>query len=97
MEVVQSHEDRRKIPVEVGDVFMSNQGCLYTVTEYRYHRTILIKFLDNYQHERYVDLQSIRVGRIKNPYKASVCNKGFLGVGKHSSASNKHMYGKWKK
>lgn len=97
MGIARRYSDRNKSPVEVGDVFESNQGCLYVVTEYSYHKTIKIGFLDDYKHERLVDIKSIRTGRIKNPYKASVCDKGFLGVGEHSSASNKHMYSKWKK
>lgn len=67
--------------IKVGDVFTTNEGGTVTVSEYINYRKITIRHNDAYAHKASTDSSTLRLGQLKNPYKPSACNVGYLGVG----------------
>lgn len=78
----------REQSLKVGEVFITNQSCECIVLEYRNFREVLIKFLDEHQHEMWVQAGNLRNGGIKNPFHKTFIGVGFIGVGEHRSRVN---------
>lgn len=66
-----------------GDIFKTNQGCEVEILEYHRYDKVLVKFLDNEGHERFVSKKELLNGRVKNPFHPEVRGVGFYGVGPH--------------
>ena len=65
-----------------------------------------IKVIDGGSKKSYVTIQiedwinevvftSVKKGEVKYPYHPSVCNTGYIGVGKYSTKTHKKVYGRW--
>ena len=68
---------------EVGAKYKTNQGCTIEIVEYVSYTKVLVKFLDDTGHERFVSKKELLNGRIKNPFHPEVRGVGFFGVGPH--------------
>lgn len=77
--------------MKVGDKYETNEGCEVEVVEYKNCGNVLIKFLDNFGHQRYVQAVHLREGRVKNPYHRSVAGVGYIGFGDFSVVKNKKL------
>ena len=71
--------------VEVGDVFITKSGCTVCVVEYNGWDSIVVEFDTPRQYRVTTDSNNLRNGFVKNPYFKSVCDTGYLGVGKWKS------------
>ena len=87
--VADAMQPSKKTPVQVGDIFTTNQGCKITVLKYESFKKVLIQFLDEYKHTSYVQLGHLKTGNIRNPYFPCNYGVGFVGAGKHKAAINK--------
>lgn len=74
--------------VKVGDTFTTNQGYTVIVLEYQSAKKVLIRFLDSYKHEMYVQAGHLKKGVAKNPYHKTVFNVGYMGFGEFLSKKN---------
>lgn len=84
--------------MEIGESFKTNEGYFCTVLEYRGCDDVLVRFNDQYRHERTVRTQQLRSGKIKNPYHPIVFGKGFYGDGPYKAlckTGNTLEYGMW--
>ena len=74
--------------IKVGDIFQANEGGSVTVVGINGCESIMVISNDNHLHLQKKTAQSLRLGRIKNPYKKSVYGVGFLGAGKYKAKRN---------
>ena len=70
-----------RIP-QIGERFVTNQGCEIEVVKYNTSSDVVIKFLDT-GYEKACASKEVRNGGIKNPYFPFVKGVGFFGVGPH--------------
>ena len=77
--------------IEVGDIYPSNCGCDFIVTDFRSSVDIDVKFLDKHEHEVNTTAKEVRGGGIKNPFHPTIRGIGYLGVGKHKTRINGKM------
>lgn len=84
----------------IGSKYVTNEG--YTITIVAEHKNYLFKtieFQDEYKYRKIVHIDSIRKGRIKNPFHKSVLGVGYFGVGKYKSevdGAKTKEYNAWK-
>lgn len=74
--------------IECGDVFKLAGGGSVTVIEYIDSKNIIIKHNDYNAHESVVNSRNLRAGEVKNPFKKSVYEIGFIGSGKYKAREN---------
>ena len=67
--------------IKVGDTFQSTSCNTFTVIEVKNQENITIKFNDVQGYQVVTSSQTIRNGRVKNPYFPRLFNKGYFGVG----------------
>lgn len=86
--------------VEVGDTFLTNQGCECVVLEYNGAFDVVVKFNDEQGHIKTVTTGELRCGEVANPFFPSVFGVGYPGIDKGSSdgyklaKSREHLF--WK-
>lgn len=90
--VASAMQSSKNIIINIGDVFITNQGSKIRVLEYVKNSKILIEFLDEFNYKKYVAKVSILNGRIKNPYHPNVVGVGYTGVGEFKETH--HIYGR---
>lgn len=71
--------------IKVGDTFPSTSCNTFTVIGVKNQENITIKFNDTQGYEVVVSSQTIRNGRVKNPYFPRLFNKGYFGNGKYKA------------
>lgn len=74
--------------VEVGKIYSSNNYGDFLVVKMESYMKNLIRFIDT-GFEKWVQLDSILMGSVKDLYKPSICNVGYIGDGVHKSSSNR--------
>lgn len=74
-----------------GDTFLTNEGCACVVIDYINSSRIIIKFLDDFGHEKSVAAKELRLGMVKNPFHPSVLGVGFIGVGEYNPSHKGKM------
>lgn len=75
-------------PIErLGERFVSNQGCNFTIVEYFTSRNITVIFEDGniVENLRY---DNIKRGKVANPYSPSIFGVGFVGCGEFYEYTN---------
>ena len=86
---------------EVGKIYETNQGCQVQVIDYIAYSKILVKFLDESAHEKFVGKKELLRGAVKNPFFPEVRGVGFFGVGPYTgkisfgSSINTKEYSHW--
>ena len=83
---------------KVGDVLTNNQGCNYTVVEYKNSRHVVIEFNDNHKHQVTVRAHALKTKNIRNPFYPTVQGVGYIGAGDFTSAKGsvgREAYVKW--
>lgn len=73
--------------IEIGMQFTNKFGTC-VVTQYINANQVKIKWVDDYEHEMYVQSDSLRRGAIKNPFFPSILGVAFVGIGPHVTAIN---------
>lgn len=63
-----------------GEVFLSNEGCSFTVVRYNTGKSVVVRFLDEYKAEVHTTYHNCKRGTVKNPYFKSVYGVGCLGL-----------------
>ncbi|MFB5708183.1 hypothetical protein [Acinetobacter radioresistens] len=84
--------------LNIGDVFITNEGYNAIVIDYKDRKNILIEFDDAYKYQMYVQAVHLRRGGVRNPYHPNVCGVGYTGVGPFKTKANgEHtlVYKKW--
>lgn len=64
----------------VGEVFTSNEGYEFKITEYKGAGNVTIQFLDSHEYTKKVQYSKCKSGEVKNPFHRSVHNIGYLGI-----------------
>lgn len=67
--------------IKVGDTFQSTSCNTFTIIGVKNQENITIKFNDVQGYQVVPSSQTIRNGRVKNPYFPRLFNKGYFGVG----------------
>lgn len=80
--VADAMQSSKKKPLNIGDVFITKQGCKLKVIEYKNNSNVLIEFQDNFKYRKLVRKRHVLDGLIKNPYHKSVVDIGYVGVGR---------------
>lgn len=75
----------RKPSVEIGDFFITNEGCRVQVVNYKNKRCITVRFDDGY--EKRTEAGQLKNGTIKNPFLPNVAGVGYTGDGSHKTYS----------
>lgn len=80
-----------------GDVFISNQGCIFVVKNVFNSMKILIEFQDEYKYQKLVTHNDIKKRSIFNPYNNIVYNIGYLGMERPKKTSDTYIkcYNSW--
>lgn len=76
-----------KKSINVGDIFVSSNGCEFVVLSYDGCKRVLVKFLDSFGYETYLTSGNIVAGRVGNPYRPSVCGVGYIGESDRSAGT----------
>lgn len=73
-----------QIKDRVGEKFITNEGYIIEIVEYKGNRNSTVRFEDGtlVENKEYADL---RKGNVKNPNRKSVYGVGYFGIGKHSA------------
>ena len=77
----------KKLDINIGDIFTTNQGYKTQVIECKSYYEIRIVFLDN-NYQCTVRADHLRKGHVKNPFHRTNSGVGFIGVGKHLACIN---------
>lgn len=82
-----------KTSVKIGDIFTTKTNGNCSVVEYVNARHVLVLFEE---HPCVVKctVGDLRLGKVRNPMRPSVYNKGYLGVGKYDG-THKDVYSIW--
>ena len=82
-----------KPSVKIGDIFTTKMNGICSVVEYINARHVLVLFEE---HPCVVKctVGCLRLGKVRNPMRPSVYNKGYLGVGKYDG-THKDVYSIW--
>jgi len=72
-------------PIQVGDVFPTNEGGSVVVVEYRGYSDISVMHLDANKHISKTQGGRLRNGEVKNPFWPSAMGIGYIGVGPHAA------------
>ena len=72
----------------IGEINISNEGCVMKILEYNNCDDIIIQFEDEYKYRLHTDYSNFKKGRCKNPFYPSVCGHGYLGVDKNGNVPN---------
>lgn len=70
--------------IQVGDVFVSNDGSICTVVDYRRATEVFVRF-DGYDQAVMFEAGNLRKGRFRNPYQPTIYGVGFIGDGPYQS------------
>lgn len=82
--------------LELSKEYVSNTGDKFVLVKVLNSRRCVVKFLDEFEYEKEVDVKSAIKGEIRNPYHKSVIGIGYLGVGKYNSKSmGRKIYNVW--
>ena len=72
----------------IGEINISNEGCVMKILEYNNCDDIIIQFEDEYKYRLHTDYSNFKKGRCTNPFYKSVCGYGYLGVDKNGNVPN---------
>lgn len=67
----------------IGVEFTTNEGYQVIVIDYINAHKIQVMFLDEHKFKTWTEWNSLKCGRLKNPFHKSVCGVGYLGVDKN--------------
>ena len=67
----------------IGEINISNEGCLMKIVEYNEAKDIVIEFQDEHRYRVHTRYEHFKKGNCKNPFFPSVCGHGYLGVDKN--------------
>jgi len=69
----------------IGEIYMSNEGYETEIVEYFGRNNSTIRFNESGMIVKNKAYKNIIRGAIENPYHRNLHNKGFIGIGKHTS------------
>ena len=84
----------RNINKRIGEKFLTNEGYKIEIIDYLNKENCTIKF-DNGLVVSNLIYCNIKKGQIKNPMHKSICNIGFIGIGKYNRVDYIHIYNCW--
>ena len=65
----------------IGLVYRSKEGVDYKILDYEGALKVYVEALDGTDYKTYIQMDNLRKGSIKNPYKPSVYGIGYVGEG----------------
>jgi hypothetical protein len=77
-----------------GEINYNNYGSKMTIIEYNNSSDITVEFNNGYKTKN--TYYQFKLGNVYNPYDKSLCNIGYVGIGKYSLKTNNNLYTKWK-
>lgn len=80
---------------KVGDIFTNKNKESVVILEILKNKKAKIKFLDTYGYSYDLDFSGIRNKTFKNPYRKTISDVGYLGVGFYNSKNSKKAYTCW--
>ena len=96
--VADAVQPSKKKPIQVGDKFTTNQGCVATVIEYNGAFDVVVTF-DDGLYRKTVAAAELRKGKVRNPFLPSVYGVGYTGAGEFSptiDGKNTSEYSAWR-
>lgn len=72
----------------IGETNISNEGYEMKIIEYNGRGDVVVEFQDKYKAKVHVSYQSFKTHQVKNPYRSSVFNIGYIGQGKYMVGKN---------
>ena len=90
-------ESQRR-PLDVGAVYILRQDQSVRVLEYKNKSKVLVEFQDSHGFTTWCEKSQIVNGTLKNPYGATLFNRGFIGDGSFrikNERRNTHEYVVW--
>ena len=85
-------DDRKKF--NVGTIYYSKYGEPMQILDYNGKFKVTIKFLDWYGYTTVANMDNIRRGSVKNPFRI-LENGGYFGVGNHVASRDMSVYKTW--
>lgn len=73
----------KEVKNKIGESYTTNQGCRLTIIEYYNYKNCTVQF-DNGLIVTNKEYKEVKKGTIKNKLHPSICEVGYLGIGKHS-------------
>ena len=74
-----------KPTIKVGDIFITNENYQVKVIDYKNFDNVTVEFQDENKHVAIVNAANLKKGRVKNPYRKTICGVGFYGVGDYKA------------
>ena len=72
-----------KEPIEIGTKLQNNKGSWVEVISYKDRKSIVIRYLDEYNYTSTVSYSNLKAGKFKSPYEKTLRGIGYLGEGIH--------------
>lgn len=86
-----SKEQRQKqIAERLGELKISNEGCLMLIVQYNNVHDIMVEFQDEYKAKIHTNYNAFLNGQVKNPYHPSIYGVGMIGLKYIVSINCKH-------
>lgn len=81
LDLIPRRKGTRKPTVQKGEVYECSSGTKLIVVDYFDGQNVLVKFLDEFGHEKLTSADSVRKGKVKNPFDKTLANVGYIGIG----------------
>lgn len=78
----------------IGEVHLTKQGYKVKIIDYTTCMNLVVQFDNGYVVEN-IQYEHVKDGSIINPFHPSVCNEGYIGVGKYSPINSVKEYTLW--
>ncbi len=69
----------------IGEINISNEGCVMKIVEYNNANDIIVEFQDEHKYRLYTGYQAFKNGQCKNPFFASAYGHGYLGIDRNGN------------
>lgn len=78
-----------KEPIEIGTKFQNNKGHWAEVVSYKDRKSMVIRYLDEYNYSATVAYSNLKSGAFRSPYEKTLRGVGYLGEGIHERKNGK--------
>lgn len=78
-----------------GEEFITNEGEKIKIIDYNKTTRRWVVLFESTGNTKEATYRNCQTGEVKNPYKRSVYDVGFLGDGKYKRSKNRECYGEW--
>lgn len=80
----------------IGEIGFDKNKVKMKIIEYYDCHNVIIEFQDEYKAKVHTTYKAFKNSQVKNPYSKTICNLGYLGVGKYSHKEYEEIYEVWR-